>query len=130
MEQGGAAFFVRGQNRCASLVVLVLRIRVCACVRVCARVLVVLWQESGRERGKNGGRERERIAPGERWELPTGGTPKSGDRLLSIDGESIELMPDDEIWAKLTGDEDRQHSSKGLVKEPSRAPKSPADIHV
>ena len=43
---------------------------------------------------------------------------------------NVELMPDDEIWAKLTGDEDRQHSSKGLVKEPSRAPKSPADIHV
>jgi len=35
-----------------------------------------------------------------------GGTPKSGDRLLSIDGSSIEQMPDDEIWVKLTGDED------------------------
>ena len=35
-----------------------------------------------------------------------GGTPKSGDRLLNIDGESIEHMPDDEIWAKLGGAQD------------------------
>jgi hypothetical protein len=35
-----------------------------------------------------------------------GGTPKGGDRLLNIDGESIEHMPDDEIWAKLGGDQD------------------------
>ncbi len=38
--------------------------------------------------------------------VTAGGTPKSGDRLLSIDGSSIEQMPDDEIWGKLTGDED------------------------
>lgn len=109
MEQGCAAFlqFVRGQNQCASLVVLVVCIRVCVFAR--ARVLFLLWHKSGWEL-----EQRERYGAnslGENRELSTGGTPKSGDRLLSIDGESIELMPDDEIWAKLTGDEDRQYSS-------------------
>lgn len=36
----------------------------------------------------------------------TGGTPKRGDRLLSIDNKAIEHMQDDEIWEKLSGIED------------------------
>ena len=57
-----------------------------------------------------------------------GGTPKAGDRLLTIGGEAIEHMADDEIWAKLAGAQDSSvrlefargvaHHSVTLIRQP------------